>query len=130
MTPGRATLAACATGLAVIALDQVTKAMREQSRTSHEMSVAVASVSKDAVRIANVNRNHLEAADRIRSGVVELRQITHGNADRMKATLTSTSGLADRARQLGEIMDSMVGGNGHEKPKRIRTKKLAADERG
>jgi hypothetical protein len=44
--------------------------------------------------------------------------------------LTSTSGLADRARQLGEIMDSMIGGNGAEKPKRKRTRKPAADERG
>jgi hypothetical protein len=32
----------------------------------------------------------------------------------VKATLTSTSGLADHARQLGEIMDSMVAGNGNQ----------------
>jgi methyl-accepting chemotaxis protein len=114
--------------------DQVTKAMREQARTSHEMNVAVSSLSKDAGQISNANRNHREAADRIRSGVVELRQITHRNADGVKATLTSTSGLADRARQLGEIMDSMMGGNGNQetgKPKTRRTKKtVAADERG
>src|SRR6185369_9686641 len=109
--------------------DQVTKGMREQARTSHEMSIAVGNVSKDAVRIASANRNHLEAADRIRSGVVELRQITNRNADGVKATLLSTSGLADRARQLGEIMDNMMGGNGNQeppKPKSRRAKKPAA----
>ena len=54
----------------------------------------------------------------------------------MKATLSRTSGLADRARQLGEIMDSMMKGNGNElpqttaKPKTRRAKKAsAADER-
>ena len=109
--------------------EQVTKAMREQARASHEMSVGVTNVSKEAVRITNANRNHLEAAERIRSGVVELRQITNRNADGVKATLTSTSGLADRARQLGEIMDSMVGANGNQepaKPKTRRTRKSAA----
>jgi len=110
--------------------DQVTKAMREQARTSHEMSIAVANVSKEALRITNTNRNHLDLADRIRTAVNELRGITTRNAEGVKATLTSTSGLADRARELGEIMDGIVGGNGHEKPKRSRTKKLAADERG
>jgi hypothetical protein len=35
--------------------------------------------------------------------------------------------LADRARELGEIMDSMIGGNGTEKPKRRRAKKVAAE---
>ena len=110
--------------------DQVTKAMREQARTSHEMSIGVANVSKEALRITNTNRNHLDSFDRIRTAVSELRDITNRNADGVKATLNSTSGLADRARELGEIMDSMIGGNGHEKPKRSRTKKLAADERG
>lgn len=116
--------------------DQVTKAMREQSRTSHEMSIGVSNVSKDAVRIASANRNHLEAADRIRSGVIELREITDRNANGVKATLSSTSGLADRARQLGEIMDNMIAGNGNQqphataKPKTRRAKKAsAADER-
>jgi methyl-accepting chemotaxis protein len=107
--------------------DQVTKAMGEQSRTSHEMSVAVANVSKEALRVTNANRNHLEAADTIRSIVTELRQVTTRNADGVKATLTRTSGLADRARELGEIMDSMIGGNGTEKPKRRRAKKVAAE---
>jgi methyl-accepting chemotaxis protein len=112
--------------------DQVTKAMREQARTSHEMSVAVASVSKEAIRITNSNRGHLDAADKIRSDVNELRQITNRNADGVKATLMTTSGLATRARELGEITDSMVGtnpggGNGNPKTKRTRTKKSAAD---
>jgi hypothetical protein len=68
--------------------------------------------------------------------VVELRQITNRNVDGVKATLTSTSGLADRARQLGEIMDNMIGGNGNQepaapKPKSRRVKKPSdADERG
>jgi len=116
--------------------DQVSKAMREQARTAHEMSVAVATVSKEALRITNANRNHLDAADRIRTGVSELRNITNRNADGVKATLTSTTGLADRARQLGEIMDGMIGGNGNQeshqaaKPKARRTKKPTADERG
>ena len=110
--------------------DQVTKAMREQARTSREMSVAVTTVSKEALRITNANRDHLDAADRIRNGVSELRQITNRNAEGVKATLTSTSGLADRARRLGEITDSMIGGNGAEKPKRKRTRKPAADELG
>jgi hypothetical protein len=54
----------------------------------------------------------------------------------VKATLTSTSGLANQARELGEIMDSMVSGNfaanGNQTgtTKRRRTKKPAADERG
>src|SRR5262249_19745690 len=95
--------------------DQVSKAMREQARTAHEMSVGVANVSKEAVRITNTNRNHLETADNIRGAVLELRQITTRNADGVKATLRSTSGLADRARQLGEIMDGMIGGNGTSK---------------
>jgi len=94
------------------------------------MSVAVGTVSKEAVRIANANRNQLEAADKIRNGVVELRQIANRNADGVKATLTTTSGLADRARQLGEIMDGMIGSNGNQKPKRRRTKKVTADESG
>ena len=93
--------------------DQVTKAMREQARTSHEMSVGRRQMFRKKrcglrIRIATTSMS----ADRIRSEVIELRQITNRNADGVKATLTSTSGLADRARQLGEIMDSMVGGNG------------------
>src|SRR6185436_14243243 len=108
--------------------DQVTKAMREQARTSHEMSIGVANVSKDAFRISSTNRNHIDAADRIRAAVVELREITTRNADGVKATLISTSGLADRARQLGEIMDGMVSGNGTEKAKRRRARKPAAEE--
>src|SRR4029079_11624678 len=110
--------------------DQVTKAMREQARTSQEMTIGVSNVSQDALRITNTNRNHLESADRIRAAVNELRDITNRNAEGVKATLTSTTGLADRARELGEIMDGMVTGNGHEQPKRRRTKKPAADERG
>src|SRR5689334_21576977 len=114
--------------------DQVTKAMREQSRTAHEMTTAVTNVSKDALRVMNANRTHLDAADRIRNDVSELRQITNRNADGVKATLTSTSGLAARARQLGEIMDSMMGGNGNPqvtaKPRSRRAKKPDADERG
>ena len=68
--------------------------------------------------------------------VSELRQITSRNADGVKATLTTTSGLANQARELGAIMDSMVGGklaaNGNEigKAKGRRTKKPAADEHG
>jgi len=95
------------------------------------MTIAVGNVSKDALRITNTNRNHLDSADRIRTAVGELRDITNRNAEGMKATLNSTSGLSDSARELGEIMDSMIGGgNGYEKPKRSRTKKLAADEGG
>jgi methyl-accepting chemotaxis protein len=108
--------------------DQVTKAMREQSRTAHEMTAVVGSVSKEALRITSTNRNHLDSADRIRDAVIELREITTRNADGVKATLTSTSGLADRARQLGEIMDGMVSGNGTEKAKRRRARKPAAEE--
>jgi methyl-accepting chemotaxis protein len=108
--------------------DQVTKAMREQARTAHEMSVAVGSVSKESLRVTNANRNHLESAGKIRGAVTELREITTRNADGVKATLITTSGLADRARQLGEIMDGMVGGNGNEKAKRRRARKPAADE--
>jgi methyl-accepting chemotaxis protein len=104
--------------------------MREQARTAHEMSIGVTNVSRDALRITDTNRYHLDSADKIRTAVSELRHITNRNAEGVKATLTSTSGLADRARELGEIMDSMVTGNGHEKPKRQRTRKLAADERG
>jgi hypothetical protein len=48
----------------------------------------------------------------------------------VKTTLTRTSGLAERARELGEIMDSMIGANGTQTTKRRRTKKPAADERG
>ena len=83
--------------------------MREQARTAHEMSIGVANVSKEALRITNTNRNHLESADKIRTAVNELRNVTNRNAEGVKATLTSTSGLADRARELGEIMDSMIG---------------------
>jgi methyl-accepting chemotaxis protein len=104
--------------------------MREQTRTSHEMSVAVGNISKDALRTINANRSQLEAADTIRSNVAELRQITSRNADGVKTTLTRTSGLAERARELGEIMDSMIGANGTQTTKRRRTKKPAADERG
>jgi hypothetical protein len=43
--------------------------------------------------------------------VTELRQITNRNADGVRATLTSTSGLANRARELGAIMDSIVSNN-------------------
>jgi methyl-accepting chemotaxis protein len=105
--------------------------MREQARTAHEMSVGVANVSKEALRITNANRNHLESAGRIREAVTELRDITTRNADGVRQTLTSTSGLADRARQLGEIMDSMVAGNGSQdavKTKRRRARTPAADE--
>jgi methyl-accepting chemotaxis protein len=91
--------------------------------------MAVANVSKEVLRVTNANRNHLDAADSIRAGISELRQITNRNSDGVQATLTSTSGLADRARELGEIMDSIVG-NGNPKPKRRRTRKPAADERG
>ncbi len=91
------------------------------------MSLAVASVSKEALRITNANRNNLDAAGRIRGGVNELRQITKRNADGVKETLTSTSGLVERARQLGEIMDSMAGGNGALQPKRKRSKKPVAN---
>jgi methyl-accepting chemotaxis protein len=113
--------------------DQVAKAMREQARTAHEMTVGVAAVSTEAVRITNSNRNHLESAEKIRGAVTELRQITNRNADGVKATLTTTSGLADRARQLGEIMDTIITGNGNQqsqpanKPKRRRASKSAAE---
>jgi methyl-accepting chemotaxis protein len=89
--------------------------------------VAVTTVSKEAQRITNNNRQHLESADRIRTAVTELREITSRNADGVKTTLKSTSGLANRARELGEIMDSIAGGslgtNGNqtETPKRART---------
>jgi hypothetical protein len=73
------------------------------------MTIAVSIISKDALRIANTNRTHLSAADHIRSSVSELRQITTRNADGMRATLTNTSGLVNRARELGEIMDTIVG---------------------
>ena len=112
--------------------EQVAKAMREQGRTSHEMSVAVASVSQEVMRLTNSNRNHLDSAEKVRDAVGELRHITNRNADGVRATLISTSGLADRARQLGEIMDSMISGNGNQKsqpadkPKRKRASKAAA----
>jgi hypothetical protein len=99
--------------------------MREQGRTSHEMSTAVGNVSKEALRVTNTNRNHLDSADRVRSAVTELRQITSRNADGVKETLTSTSGLAIRARELGEIMDSIVGdqaANGNQTGKTKATK--------
>ena len=38
----------------------------------------------------------------------------------MRATLTSTSGLVERARELGEIMEGLVAGNGKAKGKRTR----------
>jgi methyl-accepting chemotaxis protein len=91
--------------------EQVTKAMREQARTAHEMTGAVNSVSQEALRITSSNRNHLEATGRIRGAVVELREITTRNAESVQATLSSTSGLERRARQLGEFMDSMVASN-------------------
>jgi methyl-accepting chemotaxis protein len=91
--------------------DQVTKAMREQARTAHEMSGAVANVSQDAQEITTTNRGYLEAADHIRANVTELREITSRNVDGVNATLTSTAGLANRARELGEIMDSIVSSN-------------------
>ncbi|HEU4766221.1 MAG TPA: hypothetical protein VFS77_02575, partial [Pyrinomonadaceae bacterium] len=101
--------------------------------TSQEMTIGVSSVSKEALRITNANRNHLDAAERIRKAVTELREITQRNAEGVKATLTNTSGLSDRARQLGEIMDTMVGGNGSEpsqassKTKRRRSRKLPTE---
>ena len=107
--------------------------MREQARTVHEMSIGVASVSKEALRITNSNRNHLEAAEKVRGAVRELREVTNRNANGVKETLLSTSGLADRARQLGDIMDSMVAGNGARqsptasKPKRKRPGKSAPE---
>jgi methyl-accepting chemotaxis protein len=82
--------------------------MREQARTAHEMAIGVSNISQDVLRVANANRNHLAAADNIRSSVSELRQITTRNADGVNATLTSTSGLANSARELGQIMDSIV----------------------
>ena len=107
--------------------------MREQARTAHEMTIGVGTVSKEAMRITNTNRNNLESAERVRENVSELRGIANRNADGVKATLTRTSGLADRARQLGEIMDNMVAGNGNQqpqapaKPKRKRPGKSAPD---
>ena len=84
------------------------------------------------MRITTSNRNHLDSAEKIRDAVGELRDITDRNADGLKATLISTSGLADRARQLGEITDSLISGNGNQKsqpadkPKRKRASKAAA----
>jgi hypothetical protein len=75
------------------------------------MTIGVSNISKDALRIANANRSQLASADNIRDSVSELRQITTRNADGVNATLTSTSGLANRARELGEIMDSIVSNN-------------------
>ena len=85
--------------------------MREQARTAHEMTIAIDSLSKEAGRITNANRNHLDAAERVRGAVSELRRITNRNADGVRATLSSTTGLVQRARALGDIMDSMAAGN-------------------
>jgi methyl-accepting chemotaxis protein len=104
--------------------EQVAKAMREQARTAHEMTLAVASVSKEALRVTNSNRNHLDLAEKVRNAVAELRHITARNSDGVKETLTRTSGLADRARELGEIMDSMAGrSNGSESQPLVPTKR-------
>ena len=111
--------------------EQVSKAMREQARTSHEMTIGVTSVSRDAMQITTSNRNHLEAAERVRTAVNELRDITNRNASGVKITLVSTTGLAQQARELGEIMDSMVKsnqtGNGDSKTRRKRTAKPTED---
>jgi hypothetical protein len=60
--------------------------------------------------------------------VNELREITNRNAEGVKATLTSTTGLADRARELGEIMDTMVVGNGNHESQPAKTRRRRASK--
>jgi hypothetical protein len=63
------------------------------------------------VTIASSNRKNLDSAERIRNAVGELRTITERNLSGSKKTLSSTAGLSDRARELGEIMDTMATTN-------------------
>ena len=78
--------------------DQVTKAMREQARTAHEMSAGV-NVSKEALRIttaiAITSSGRQNSWRRQRTAPDNNR-----NADGVKATLTSTSGLATARANL------------------------------
>ena len=93
--------------------DQVTKAMREQARTAHEMTIGVANVSKEALRITNANRNHLESADRIRGGGQRTAPDNESQCGWCESNVDQYLRAGRPRRQLGEIMDSMMPGNGN-----------------
>jgi hypothetical protein len=91
--------------------DQVAKAMSEQARAARDMTAAIENVSKEVGRITLSNRQHLDSSEKILGTLTDIRQITERNAQGVNATLSGTTNLNERARQLVEIMDSMSTGD-------------------
>jgi methyl-accepting chemotaxis protein len=91
--------------------DQVAKAMSEQTRAARDMTSAIQNVSKEVGHITFSNRQHLDSSEKVLGTLNDIRQISERNAQSVHATLSGTTDLNERARQLAEIMDSMSAGD-------------------
>ncbi|HEX8117254.1 MAG TPA: hypothetical protein VF521_08280, partial [Pyrinomonadaceae bacterium] len=89
--------------------EQVARAVGEQARAARDMTTAVQSVSKEIGLITRSNRQHLSSAEQVLGALTEIRQITERNARGVKATLSGTTSLIERAQQLAELVGDAEG---------------------
>jgi methyl-accepting chemotaxis protein len=85
--------------------DQLAKAIDEQARAARDMTVATTNISKEIGLITRSNRQHLTSAKQVLGTLTDIRQITERNAQGVKATLSGTTNLIERAQQLAEIVN-------------------------
>ena len=85
--------------------DQLAKAIGEQARAARDMTAATTNISKEIGLITRANRQHLISAEQVLGTLADIRHITERNAQGVKATLSGTTNLIERARQLAEIVN-------------------------
>ena len=79
--------------------------MDEQARAARDMTTATQSISKEIGLITRSNRQHLLTAEQVLGTLTDIRQITERNSQGVKATLSGTVNLIERAQQLASIMN-------------------------
>src|SRR5687768_5720525 len=90
--------------------DQLAKAIAEQARAARDMTAATTSSSKDVGLITRSNRQHLTSAEQALGTLTDICQVTERNAQGVKATLSGTANLIERARQLTTIVEGVDAG--------------------
>jgi hypothetical protein len=81
--------------------------MDEQARAARDMTLATTSISKEVGLITRSNRQHLTSSEQVLGTLTDIRQITERNSEGVKATLSGTNSLIERARQLNTIVDGL-----------------------
>jgi hypothetical protein len=94
--------------------DQLAKAIAEQARAARDMTAATTSISKEVGLITRSNRQHLTSAEQVLGTLTDIRQVTERNAQGVKATLSGTTNLIERARQLAEVVNGPDAGQADE----------------